>query len=144
MPRNPNVVLSKDGKTTKGIPRKPFDKNGHVNNQGAPRKINIEDLERVAMLICTKQELAVHFNVSVDTLEEPLYAEAIKRGESKGKESLRRMQWKTAMAGNPSMQMFLGKVILRQRENDPETVRPSDINELNELANNATAPPDDA
>ncbi len=111
---------------------------------GAPRKIDLEELEKVAALICTRQELAHHFGVSIDTLDLPLYSETIAKGESKGKQSLRRLQWKTAMAGNPNMQIFLGKVLLRQRENDPENVRPSDIRELDVRTENAElAPPDE-
>jgi len=37
-----------------------------------------------------------------------------------GKVSLRRMQWKSAEAGNPAMQIWLGKQYLGQRDKFPE------------------------
>jgi len=39
-----------------------------------------------------------------------------KKGMDEGKTSLRRLQWQTARGGNPTMQIWLGKQYLGQRD----------------------------
>ena len=41
---------------------------------------------------------------------------AIERGADRGKATLRRMQWKGAQAGNPTMLIWLGKQLLGQKD----------------------------
>jgi hypothetical protein len=41
---------------------------------------------------------------------------AYKKGLENGRSSLRRIQWKAALAGNTTMQIWLGKQYLGQRE----------------------------
>jgi hypothetical protein len=45
------------------------------------------------------------------------FSEFYKRHAHEGKASLRRAQWKTALDGNPTMQIWLGKQNLGQRDN---------------------------
>lgn len=115
-----------------GLPKKERLVSGGTTLAGRPQKVLDEkQVESMAALMCTMTEMAAHFNVSVDTLENN-YSEIIKRGQERGKESLRRLQWKAAMQGNVTMQIWLGKQILKQR--DPRDVAlvfdPKDIDDL--------------
>lgn len=69
----------------------------------------------LAMIQCTMGEIAACCRCSVDTLERH-FADVIKEGYELGKESLRRAQVKKAMEGNPTMLIWCGKHILKQRE----------------------------
>ena len=83
--------------------------------------IDIAAVERAATIGCTRQEIAAVIGVSRATLynhmaTDPLIAEAIERGADKGKATLRRLQWKGAHDGNPTMLIWLGKQLLGQRD----------------------------
>jgi hypothetical protein len=47
---------------------------------------------------------------------DPEIQAAIERGADKGKVTLRRLQWKGAQNGNPAMLIWLGKILLGQRD----------------------------
>lgn len=107
--------MAKSNRKLNGQPKK-LTKQGQPTTAGRPpADVDAEDVEKLAVLMCTMEEIAAHFNVSVDTLERN-FADVIKRGRERGKESLRRMQWKSAMDGNVTMQIWLGKQILKQKE----------------------------
>jgi hypothetical protein len=72
-------------------------------------------MERLAAICCTMTEIAAVTGLSVDTLERR-YAEPIKRGREVGKATLRREQYRLAMAGNPTMLIWLGKQLLGQTD----------------------------
>ena len=72
---------------------------------------------------CTAEEICGVMGVSQDTLERLVkdeygvtFAEFYQKHSSKGKMSLRRLQWKSAEAGNVTMQIWLGKQMLDQKE----------------------------
>jgi hypothetical protein len=89
---------------------------------GRPEKIvDLAIIERLAGIGCTKQEIAAVFGIARSTLYDhlarnPEIAAAIERGAGRGKATLRRMQWKGAHAGNPTMLIWLGKQLLGQRD----------------------------
>jgi len=89
---------------------------------GRPRKeLNPANVEALAELQCTFEEIAFALGVSVDTLdrrreEDPAIADAIGRGRAKGRESLRRHQWDSVEKGSVPMQKFLGANWLGQTE----------------------------
>lgn len=115
-----------------GLPKKERKVSGGITTAGRPQKVIDEaQLESLAAMMCTMAEMAAHFHVSVDTLENN-YSEVIKRAQEKGKESLRRMQWKSAMTGNVTMQIWLGKQLLKQREPRDLAILfdPKDIDDL--------------
>ena len=62
--------------------------------------IDLVEVEKLAMLHATDEEIAGWFEVTVRTIErrksEPGFAEAIERGRAKGKLNLRRIQLKLA------------------------------------------------
>lgn len=78
-------------------------------------KIEGRQVERAAAIGCTVAEISVLFGCDKRTLERR-FAASIEKGRERGKKSLRRMQWKTAKAGNPTMQIWLGKQLLSQAD----------------------------
>lgn len=93
----------------------------------AKDKINKDDFEKLCNLWCTLTEIAEFFGVSEDTLEswckdvyQETFSEAYKKKNSKGKIALRRWQMKSAEKGNVTMQIWLGKQYLGQKEKLPD------------------------
>lgn len=90
--------------------------------KGRPEaKLDLVEFRKLAAIQCTQSELASFFETSVDTIQrriakEPEYAEAWERGRESGKASLRRMQFASAQSGNVTMQIWLGKQYLGQRD----------------------------
>lgn len=89
----------------------------------AKDKINKEQFENLCNLWCTLIEISEFFGVSEDTLESwckdtygETFSDVYKRKNSKGKIALRRWQMKSAEKGNVTMQIWLGKQHLNQRE----------------------------
>jgi hypothetical protein len=84
-----------------------------------------EQLEAMAQLHCTGEEMAAIIGVSYDTLvlrvkerHGVTFSEWYKTHSHGGKMSLRRAQFKTAVEkGNPTMQIWLGKQYLGQTDN---------------------------
>ena len=85
---------------------------------GRPKKeIDYELVGKLAMIQCTQEEIAGILDISRQTLlkdEQFLYIYSTKK--EAGRSSLRRLQWKTAEAGNPTMQIWLGKQYLGQSD----------------------------
>jgi len=77
--------------------------------------IDEKKIRELAMIQCTMSEIAAVMDCSVDTLERR-FADVIKKGQEQGKCSLRRAQYKKAMEGNPAMLIWVGKHILKQRD----------------------------
>lgn len=91
---------------------------------GRPRtEIDRETFEKLCVLQCTKQDIANWFECSVDTIEKwvkreygETFTAVFAQKREKGKVSLRRMQWQSAEHGSVSMQIFLGKQYLGQKD----------------------------
>jgi len=84
--------------------------------RGRPRKkLDVDKLEKLAGIGCTMKEIASVMDVSVDTLERN-YADLIKKGREGFHMSLRRLQYKSALAGNVTMLIWLGKQNLGQSD----------------------------
>ena len=84
-------------------------------------EFNLENLTNIMRLHCTHEDLASYFNVSVNTIrnrlkDDPEFQQAYEHGLGHGRLSLRRMQFKAAEEGNPSMLIWLGKQMLDQRD----------------------------
>lgn len=86
----------------------------------AKRIIEAKEMESLASLQCTQQEIAAFFRVSHQAVEKALkkpdLREAYERGLHSGRISLRRAQFKLALDGNATMQIWLGKQLLGQRD----------------------------
>jgi AT hook motif len=86
--------------------------------RGRPRKhVDLDMVERLAAIQCTHVEIASTLGVSVDTLtRDRRFAEIYKRGAESGRKSLRRMQFESALKGNVTMMIWLGKQYLGQSD----------------------------
>jgi len=99
---------------------------------GRPQKeIDYALLDKLCQYMCTGEECAAILGISFDTLSRGLirdghegFAEYRERASAPAKMSLRRAQFKSALGGNVTMQIWLGKVYLGQRE--PERVPQGD------------------
>ena len=78
-------------------------------------QLDEKQIEQLAMINCSLAEIGAVMKCSVDTLER--YAEIIKRGRENGKSSLKKKQFEIAMKGNVTMLIWLGKIMLGQRDN---------------------------
>ena len=95
-----------EGKHAGGRPRLTFDLR------------QVEDLGRIQS---THSELAAVLGCHLDTVKDrlkndPEFSTAYQKGLEHGKSSLRRIQWKNALGGNTTMQIWLGKQYLGQQD----------------------------
>lgn len=88
-----------------------------------PVEIDLEQLEKLASLQCTDEEIAAWFHCSSRTIEmrrkDPQFKEVMERGKAMGRISVRRAQMKLLEAGNATMGIWLGKTVLGQRDVTP-------------------------
>lgn len=89
----------------------------------AKDKIVKETFEKLCGMWCTLVEIADFFGISEDTVESwckdtygMTFSEVYKKRSSQGNISLRRWQLKSAEKGNVTMQIWLGKQHLGQKE----------------------------
>jgi|1185.fasta_scaffold420053_2 hypothetical protein len=89
---------------------------------GRPLKeIDLVMVEKLAHIHCTDQEIASIVGVSVETMtrrkrDDAEFAAMLEAARSRGKASLRRLQWKLAESGNAAVVIWLGKNLLGQRD----------------------------
>jgi hypothetical protein len=86
-----------------------------------PTPIDTEIVRRTAAIGCTMEEVAAVLGVPRRTLydrmeQDPEIQRALDKGRAQGRVTLRRLQWKEAEAGNPTMLIWLGKQLLSQRD----------------------------
>lgn len=103
--------------------RKKVKKETKKKGVGRPKiPIDIKKVAKLCAMFSTEVEIANFFNVSIDTLVRRLklekgvnFEQYYREHSAKGKESLRRIQWRQAKK-YPAMAMFLGKNILGQSD----------------------------
>jgi hypothetical protein len=88
---------------------------------GRPQiKIDLVQLEKLAVMQATQPEMAAFFDMSLPTFErrakQPKVREVMERGYLKGRISIRRKQMQVAETGNVTMLIWLGKQVLGQRD----------------------------
>lgn len=91
---------------------------------GRPKKeINQLQFEHLCALQCPEEEIAYHFDCSVDTLQRwckrtygTTFAEAYKKHSVDGLITIRAEQFKLAKKGNSTMLIWLGKQLLGQAD----------------------------
>ncbi len=89
---------------------------------GRPRiEIDLAQVERLATIQCTDDEIAAVLGVSLHTVarrkaEDPAFLKVLEEGRGKGKATLRRIQWQRASKGSDTMCIWLGKQLLGQRD----------------------------
>src|SRR4051812_45265120 len=83
-------------------------------------KIDLAELEKLAGMQCTNEEIAAFFGVSTRTIERrcrgETFRDAIEQGRAKGRVSVRRSLFKLANAGNVAAAIFLSKNLLGYRD----------------------------
>ena len=98
------------------MPRgKPLD--GSKNPGGRPKiPIDYEQVEKLASIMCTQEEIAAHMDIDLRTLtRDEKFCLIYKKGLERGKMSLRRKQYLMSET-NPTMAIWLGKQYLGQRD----------------------------
>lgn len=106
---------------------------------GRPRNvISLQEIKNLCAIQCTGEEIASVFNVDYDTVDKFIkkecgcgFSEFYKKHVGDGKASLRRMQYKLALAGNPTMLIWLGKQTLGQADKLDSDVNLTNNFELN-------------
>ena len=106
--------------------------NDGTPSNGRPRvEIDWNTFDALCGVQCTLAELAAHLGVSEDTIERAVkrergmsFADYFAQKRKAGFVSLRRKQWELAMAGNPTMLIFLGKQWLGQSDKQEVAVSP--------------------
>lgn len=91
---------------------------------GRPKKkIDFGQLDKLCHIHCTGEECAAILGMDYDTLNRRLkeevgkgFAEYFAEKSATGKASLRRRQIQSAMEGNPTMLIWLGKQMLKQQD----------------------------
>ena len=89
-----------------------------------PKKYNIDPkkVEYLASIGCTQTEIAKMYGCNEDTIQRT-YSESWRKGIADCKERLRKIQWKIALEGNPTMAIWLGKQYLGQTDKVEQTNR---------------------
>jgi len=86
-----------------------------------PIAIDLETVRRLAAIMASDAEIGQFLGLSARTIARAKKAEAFQlaltRGRVLGKLSLRRALWQSALSGNISMMIFLGKAHLGLRDN---------------------------
>ena len=89
---------------------------------GRPRlAFDLRQVEELGRIQSTQPELAAVLGCGLTTVKDrlvsdPEFATAYRKGLETGRSSLRRLQWKSALAGNVVMQIWLGKQYLGQQD----------------------------
>ena len=100
-------------------------KNTKAKNKGGRPRIQIDwsQFDNLCKIQCTLREISAFFDCSEDTIERCVkrefgvgFADYFEQKRGLGQISLRRKQFETAMAGNVTMQIWLGKQILNQSD----------------------------
>lgn len=81
-----------------------------------PKDIPAAEVEKLASFGCSQVEIADFFNVDPVTIRRRFSAE-MQRGKAGTKIRLRQSQLKSALEGNVTMMIWLGKQILNQSDN---------------------------
>ena len=96
-------------------------------------ELDRDQFESLCGMLCTEEEIAGFFKVSVDTVERwckreygKKFCEVSKIYAEAGKVSLRRAQLAAAMAGSVPMMIFLGKNYLGQSDKKEQKVEVKD------------------
>ena len=84
--------------------------------------IDYKQVGKLAKLFCTQNEIAAFLGCSTETLQKDARFIALyKKGIENAKTSVRRAQFLAAKKGNVTMQIWLGKQYLEQRDRQEVT-----------------------
>lgn len=93
---------------------------GKQEGSGRPKKeIDVDLVKKLAMIHCTKEEIASIVGCCKDTLYER-FPDVLREGDEEGKMSLKRKMHEIALSGNVQMLIWLSKQRLGYKERQPE------------------------
>jgi hypothetical protein len=102
-----------------------------------PAPIDLNELEKLCSLLCSDEEIAAWFGISVRTVRnrrrEPEFACTMRRGKSRGCVNIRRAQMKLLDAGNLAMAIWMGKCMLGQKDTSPGRMTMPKVRTLGDL-----------
>jgi len=113
------------------------------NKGGRPQhKLDYAMLDSLCGIMCTKEEIASLMNIDEDTLHNVLkrdghggFSVYFKKKSAKGKMSLRRKQYTSAIEGNVTMLIWLGKQHLDQSDKTESKVEVGEIPDIDDYYN---------
>jgi len=120
----------------KAVKKKNSAESGKKNKGGRPRiEFNLGEVEKLGVLHCTESDMAAFFNCSRETIcdhmvNDEAFSTAFNKGKGNGNISLRRVQFKRALAGNVKLLIWLGKQYLGQKDKIEQTNRDMDLSHL--------------
>lgn len=91
-------------------------------------EVDVKQLEMLASIHCSVEEMATFLGVHKRTLERR-YAAVIEKGRNSGKCSLRRQMFNMAMKGDRTMLIWLSKQHLGMKDKFEETVKQTTTNQ---------------
>jgi hypothetical protein len=106
--------------------------------QGKKNDIDETEVEKLASRFWTKTEIAAFFDVHVDTITNN-FQSFYEKGRENGKAKLRDCQIKSAMGGNVTMQIWLGKQYLGQSDKQEVETHEQDYTEIFKAMVSATS-----
>lgn len=79
-----------------------------------PKGLNLDLklIEQLASLHCTNTEIAAMMGCDASLLTKPNYSTIVAKGKERGKLTLRRKMFQTALGGNVTMMIWLSKQLL--------------------------------
>jgi hypothetical protein len=85
------------------------------------KPVDLALVEDLAKILCTDAEIAAVLGMTAEGFRKRKLREAglvgvLEKGRESGRQSLRRLQWKSALKGNVAMQIWLGKQYLGQSD----------------------------
>jgi len=80
-----------------------------TKSMGRPKKeLDAEVIANLSQIGCTQEEIGSVVGISARTLQRR-FADLIEDNKNKGKASLRKRMWQSALKGNPNMMIWLSK-----------------------------------
>ena len=87
-----------------------------TKSMGRPKKeLDIKVIANLSQIGCTQEEIGSVVGISARTLQRR-YADLIEDNKNKGKASLRKRMWQSALKGNPNMMVWLSKNYLGMKD----------------------------
>lgn len=144
------VITRKFTKKKKDLPKEPVGYRAPLLSEASglmaqyrskSTKIDPEVVRELAMIQCSAEEIAILCHCSAFTIKKQ-FKDVIEHGKTHGHMSLKRQQYKKAMEGSVPMLIWLGKVWLRQKEDEISTTHQAEVSEIMEQLKNASPIPD--
>jgi alkylhydroperoxidase/carboxymuconolactone decarboxylase family protein YurZ len=87
-----------------------------TKSMGRPKKeLDKEIIANLSQIGCTQEEIGAVVGISARTLQRR-FADLIEDNKNKGKASLRKRMWASALKGNPNMMIWLSKNYLGMKD----------------------------